>query len=258
MPDPFSGLVVSAINGWRGLPGARGSNDSIPGAHGSYGGTRVLREGRSIEVRGAAIAATEFEAVALLDALEAEVADRPVTMWVHDSHGAWSRVVEIEAIQVIGAWNRDRIIFAIDAFASDPRRYQGKLTAGPVGIPVQDGGLMLPREFPWDFGVSVRGVAEVINSGKIATLPRIIVEGSADAITIYCGVHRLIYGTFSGTLVFDSTQRRAWLNGADVTRFMLRRDWPVVQAETQVDISFSATEPSPETVLTVEYLIGAM
>lgn len=258
MPDPFAGLAVVSINGWRGLPSARGSNDSIPGAHGSYGGTRVLRESRSIEVRGAAIAATEFEAVAMIDALEAEVAERPVTMWVHDTHGAWSRLVEVEAVDIVGAWNRNRILFAIDATAADPRRYRPLTIGGPVSLPTQTGGLILPRAFPWDFGVSNRQIFDLVNDGDIPVFPTLRITGSADSITVFGGAQRLVFGQFSGTLVFDSLQRRAWLNGTDVTREVLRRDWPVVPIRGTSAFYFEAVEPSLDIEMTVEYLIGAM
>lgn len=257
MPDPFSGLAVTAINGWRGLPGARGRNDSIPGGQGEYQSTRVLREGRSIEIRGAAIAATEFEAISLVDELEAAVAARPIEMWVFDADGAWSRIVEVQVVQIVGAWNRDRIVFAIDAYASDPRRYRPLSVLGPARLPVQVGGLVLPRAFPWDFGVSNIQMIEVENVGDVDILPRLVVEGSADAITIRGGARSLEFGGFDGTLVFDSRERRAWLNGTDVTRSVLRRDWPVVSPGAVDQFYFEAEEPSEDIHLTVEYRIGA-
>ena len=257
MPDPFVGLAVTAVNGWRGLPGARGDGDPIPGGHGSYAATRVLREERSIEVRGASIAASERAAVAMLDALEAEVAGQPVMMRVHDADGVWWRMVEVETVQVVGAWNRDRVIFAIDAIAADPRRYRDPIMAGPVGLPSQVGGLVLPKAFPWDFGVSVRGVATVDNAGAIPIFPRITVQGSGDDLLVVGGARRLQFAAFDGTMVFDSKQRRAWLNGVDVTRSLLRREWPQVAAGERADFMFEATNPNPDTTLTVEYLIGA-
>lgn len=257
MPDPFAGLAVTAVNGWRGLPGARGDNDPIPGAHGSYGSTRVLRELRSIEVRGAAIAATEFEALALVDQLEAAVAGAPVEMWVNDAQGAYSRVVEVEAVQIVGAYNRNRVVFAVDLTAADPRRYRAPLAAGPAGLPTLDGGLTFPEAFPWNFGDYDFPTASVVNDGDIPVLPVVTITGAADSIVVHGGAQRIEFGDFAGVLVFDSVNRRAWLNGTDVTREMIRRDWPVVAAGETDEFYFVADNPDSTTQLVVDYKIGA-
>lgn len=257
-PDPFSGLVVSAVNGWRGLSGSRGENDPIPGAHGSYEAEILLRESRSIEVRAAAVASSEEAALAMVDAVEAAVAGQPVEMWVWDAQGAWRRSVEVETVQIVGAYNRDRVQFAIDAIAPDPRRYQAVETVGPVGLPTLDGGLILPKAFPWDFGTLHRDVALVYNRGTIPLLPVVTVTGSADELIVRGGSYRMVYGEFSGTLVFDSRERRAWLNGSDVTRMMLLRGWPVIQRGETAAFDFEALAPSPGINLTVSYEIGAM
>lgn len=257
MPDPFVGLAVTAVNGWRGLPGSRGDNDPIPGAHGSYEADVLLRESRSIEVRAAAIALSESAALAMVDEVEAVLAGRPVEMWVTDAQGAWRRSVEVETVQIVGAYNRDRVQFAIDAFAPDPRRYQAVETVGPVGLPTLDGGLILPKAFPWDFGTLNRQVATVHNRGAVPLLPVITVNGSADELIVRGGSFRMVYGEFSGTLVFDSRERRAWLNGGDVTRQMLLRGWPVVQPGETAAFDFEVVGGSPGINLTVSYEIGA-
>ena len=257
MPDPFAGLAVSAVNGWRGLPGARGDSDPIPGAHGNYGSTRVLREQRSIEVRGAAIAASEFEALAMIDALEAELAGSVVEMWVSDAQGAWRRTVEVETVQIVGAYNHHRVRFAVDAIAPDPRRYRAVQTAGPVLLPVHEGGLVLPLAFPWNFGNTIIQQIALNNTGQVPLLPVIRLDGAADAVTVRGGPRRIEFGEFSGSLTFDVRERRAHLNGADVTRWMLRRDWPVVAAGDVSVFYFEATNPSTDLQMTVDYEIGA-
>lgn len=256
-PDPFAGLVVTAVNGWRGLSGARGDNDPVPGAHGSYGAARLLRESRSIEVRGAAVAASEFDAVSMLGDLEAAISDEPVEMWVHDAQGAYSRVVEVEALQIIGAYNRDRIIFAIDAIAPDPRRYRAWQQLGPVGLPQREGGLELPSEFPWSFGIRSGGTLELKNVGSVEMLPVLMVSGGFDAVTVDVGGRLLMFGEVreGETLVLDSVQRRAFLGGRDVTAQLLRREWPRVPAGDTQTVRFACTNPSSPT-LAARYRIG--
>lgn len=255
--DPFAGLMVSQVNGWRGLPGSRANGDMIPGGQGSYALTGILREPRSIEVVGAAIAASEAEALQLLRQLEAELGVEPVEMRVLDDSGEWSRTVETEAVSIIGQFNRGQIRFSIDLIAPDPRRYQTWLVSGPAGLPVRTGGLILPSAFPWHFGTYEFPVATIENVGDVEILPRISLRGSASGVVVIGGPQRLEYGSFSGELLFDADDRRAWLNGADVTQYMIRRDWPVVGPGEISNFYFEAISPSPDLSLMVQYRIGA-
>lgn len=255
--DPFSGLLVSAINGWRGLSAARGSRDSIPGAHGSYSATSLLRDERSIEVVGAAVASTEGEAIGMIDALEAELAAAPVEMRVHDASGVWSREVEVQAVTIMGRWASNRIRFAIDAVATDPVRYRDPVTVGPIGLPVRSGGLVLPSSFPWNFGSSIRPALVIENEGSVQLAPTITVIGAADSISVHGGAQQLVFGAFNGTLTLDAESRRAWLNSRDVTRLLTRRDWPVIKPGASAQYFFDAVNAAENTAMTVTYQIGA-
>lgn len=258
-PDPgvpFRGLMHSTLTGWRGLSGARGSDDPIPGAHGSFEQSEILRSERSMALTGAAIGADPAEASAYLEQLESALADRVVPLRVCDDTGVWSRRIEVEAFQPAERWNRARVPFTIDMIAPDPARYRDPVFLGPIGLPVQEGGLILPAAFPWDFGTATRPVGVLVNDGTVPVLPRMVLQGAADAVTVHGGPRRLEFGTFTGELTFDSTERRAWLAGVDVTRDVIRRDWPVVPASVSADFFFVATNPSPDLTLTVEYQIG--
>ena len=208
-------------------------------------------------LNGAAVGVDPAHASGLLEQLEAALAEQVVELRVCDDTGVWSRMVEVEAFQPAEQWNRRRVPFTMDLIAPDPVRYRDSVTLGPVGLPVRAGGLVLPQAFPWDFGVSIRPVATLVNEGSVPVLPRVTVRGSADSLVVQGGPRRVEFGEFSGELVIDSRERRAWLNGSDVTRALTRRDWHTVPPGTQQDFVFDAPGASPGTEMTVEYRIGA-
>lgn len=255
--EGLDGVVTfSSITGWYGVPDGRGGNDAIPGAHGSFKRADVWRESRAVTIVGALHTGSRSEAESERDHLTAAWATADL-ITVVDETGAWSTAVEVDRVgfQDRGAWS-PQIPLTIDLVAPDPVRYRDWVTAGPAGLPVQEGGLVLPSAFPWDFGTSTRPVAVAVNDGSVPVLPRITVTGSADSIIVHGGPRRLEYGSFSGVLVFDAVQRRAFLNGIDVTRLLIRRDWPMVPAGVSQDFYFSAVNPSTDISLIVEYQIG--
>lgn len=254
--EAVNGPTFSDITGWYGLPEARGSSDSIPNAHGSFARVAVWRESRVITITGTLH--TDSRGVA------EEVRDRLTAAWmqakqiaVSDETGVWSAGVEVDRVEFhdYGAWS-SRIPFTIDLVAPDPVRYRDPIVVGPVGLPVRDGGLLLPSAFPWNFGTSVRSVATVENSGSVPAYPTVRVTGSGSALSVQGGPRRVEFGAFSGEFVVDNLQRRAFLNGGDVTRQLLRRDWQSVPAGGVQDFSFDVSDASPDTVMTVEYRIG--
>lgn len=261
MPDPFVGLVASAVNGWRGLPGARGEGDLIPGGQGSYQSTKVLREPRSIEVRGAAVARSEHEAVAMIDALEFAVGSAPVDMWVHDSQGAWRRRVEVESVQVVGAYNRDRIRFVVDAIAADPRRYRETEQLGPVRLARKDGGLVLPSEFPWSFGSMSGGYLDIQNSGTVPMFPVLVASGGFTSVRI-SDLHsgrNLEFGAVApgDSVRFDSRSKRAHVGNVDVTRDITRRGWIEIPPRSTHRITFKVAGAVGSPQLSASFQIGA-
>lgn len=254
---PFRGLLLSTLTGWRGLSGGRGNNDPIPGEHGSYAQSKILRSERSLSLNGAAIGSDPEEAAFFLEQIESAVADQNVQLRVCDDTGVWSREVEVEAFQPADSWNRPRVPFTIDLVAPDPSRYRDPVSLGPVGVPSREGGLVLPSAFPWSFGTSVHPSMQIVNDGTVPVLPVVTLQGAANGVTAFVGPRRLEFGAFDGLLMFDARERRAWLNGSDVTRFMLRRDWPSVPAGGVQEFYFDAVDASADTVMTVEYRIGA-
>lgn len=248
--------MLSTLSGWRGLPGARGSHDPIPGAHGSFAAQVVLREGRSIAMTGAAAGVDSAAASDLLLELESACGDRLVELRVGDDTGVWSRMVEVLDFAPDVRWNRATIQFTLDLFAPDPVRYSDLLTVGPVGLPTQSGGLFLPAALPWDLGTLDMAIADVVNTGSLPVLPVVRLTGSASSMVIHGGPRTVSFGAFDGELVIDNLQRRAFLNGADVTRSLILRNWHQVPAGVTHGFFFEAVAPSPGTSMTVEYRIG--
>ena len=253
--DPLDGLVYQELVDWDGVPDARGGGDPVPSANGVFPRSVGLRESRLISVKAAISVGSDAE---FFEA-KRRVESMPFAgeMRVDQGDGVWVRDVEVEQVSIPDAHAVGYVEFTIDVVAPDPVRYRDWVTLGPVGVPTRSGGLVLPSEFPWDFGEEVRAIVAVDNAGRVPVLPRVKVSGSADAVVVHGGPRRLEFGPFVGELVFDSLSRRAWLNGSDVTRQLVRRDWHSVPAGQSQDFFFTATDPSPDMSMTVEYRIGA-
>ena len=252
---PIDGLVFTGLTDWDGKPDARGEGDPIPSRNGIFPRVDLYRQSRAVSVEGAVIAdsLTEFHEVRRrLESLP-DVTDISVDV----GDGVWSRGVEVRSIKVDDFRGDTATTFLIDMVAPDPVRYRDVVVLGPVGLPVLDGGLFLPASMPWDLGTDVRSVLTVVNDGALPCYPVVRLSGSASSVTVLAGPRRLGFGAFTGDLVFDAGDRRAFLNGADVTRQMTRRDWPVVPAGVTHEFSFEAVAPSPDFRMSVEYRIGA-
>lgn len=247
----------SAVEGWDAMPDARGSFDAIPGAHGSFMPDEVYRDSRVISFNAVAEAGTRAEVETLRVRLMAALHSK-ATLRVTDELGTLSAVVRVESIEPSdpGTW-ATWIDFTIDLVAPDPVRYRDAVTVGPIGLPVREGGLVLPQAFPWNFGTSIRPLMTVVNDGKLPTFPVVRVQGSASGITVHGGPRRIEFGAFDGELVIDNGERRVWLNGGDVTRQLIRRDWQSIPAGISQDFFFEASGAASDTSMTVEYRIGA-
>ena len=255
--DPFIGGALTSLNGWRGLPGARGSGDPRPGGHGTLDRSSLLREGRSIELRGGLVADSPLGSANMLDDLEERVGAGPVMMRVNDVTGVWQRSVEVLNLIPGDRWIDAKFPITVDIYAPDPIRYREPIRIGPIGMPERIGGLVLPAAMPWNFGTATRPELPVENVGRVVSRPVAIVQGSADAVTVTGGPRRVMFGEFSGELVIDSLHRRVWLNGSDVTRELLRRNWHEVPPGATHNFSFAATNAAADTTLSVEYQIGS-
>ena len=242
--------------GWDALPDARGSLDAVPGADGSFEEDDPLRESRAISIAGVVSAGTRAEAEAMWARAKADL-KRKATLRVTDELGTLTAVVRVDAMTPTdpGPW-ATWIDFTIDLIAYDPVRYRDPQFFGPLGLPVQSGGLFLPAVLPWDLGVADLQVAEVTNGGSLPMHPVVTLTGSASSVVVHGGPRRVSFGAFDGTLVFDSLQRRTFLNGADVTRQMVLRNWFEVPAGESQGFSFEAVSPSSDLYMSGVSRIG--
>lgn len=253
--NPIGGLIYQRLVDWDGRPAARGGGDSIPGGQGVYGRTQELRDSRVISIEAAIVADSAAD---YFDA-KRRVENMPMfgEMRVDQGDGIWSRSVEVEQINIPDAYEATETEFTIDLIAPDPLRYRDPVFLGPIGLPVRSGGLVLPSAFPWNFGTSIRPLVTVVNDGKVPSFPIVRVHGSASGITVHGGPRRIEFGAFEGDLLIENRARRVWLNGGEVTRQLIRRDWQSVPAESSQDFFFEASDAAPDTSMTVEYRIGA-
>lgn len=251
---PIGGLIAEQIKDWDGVTGLRGSSDPIPGSTGSYPREGEVRESRIISIKGTVVADDIEQYHRARSALEAI----PMVgeMRFDSGDGVWVRRVEVKAINVDDHRGSSVTGFTVDLEAHDPNRYRDATRLGPYGLPVRSGGLRLPRRFPWNFGVSTAQVAQVENTGTIPTYPKITVSGKSAGVTVRVGPRRLSFGAFQGDLVFDCRDRRAFLDGVDVTRRMVRREWAAVPAGAVWDVSHEHTSPAADTSMSVEFQIG--
>lgn len=261
--EPDSGLIWSNLEGWWGLPDARGDGDPIPGGHGRFRRSAILRASRVITLTGHIYATDPLELVAVRDRLEAALAAGSGAMRVGTPAGIWERWVEIDTLKIEPDRGRRWTQFTVDMIAPDPHRYGPLQTVGPVGLPVRDGGLTFPREFPWSFGTTRGGsTLTVSNAGTIDLQPTLRISGGGLESVLVTDLTRgdrlrLEHSVPAGAeLRFDCASRRAWAGDQEVTRWMTSRQWFSIPAGQTHEFRFEVTGgETPE--LTAEFRIGA-
>lgn len=253
--NAVDGFTVASFDGWDDGPTPRMSVDLIPGGDGGYEVTRTYLAPRVLTLAGLLLAgegaqrlASRFRGI--------QGGGAPQTLAVTDRDGRWNLLASVDEASlrpIVGSL----YAYSLTLIARDPVKYADAVILGPAGLPTQSGGLVLPSAFPWSFGESVVPVLTVLNDGSVPVLPRVTVTGSASSVVVHGGPRRVEFGAFAGTLVIDSLERRAWLNGSDVTRSLVRRDWHSVPAGESQAFSFDAVTAAAGTSMTVEYRIGA-
>lgn len=256
---PEDGLYWTNLEGWWGLPDLKTDSDSIPGANGRFTRAHHYRDSRAITLVGHILTKSSSDLVSVRHRLEAALSAGYGQMRVTtDSYGSWSRMVEVDTLDIEPDHGKEWTKFTVDMIAPDPLRYQDMISLGPVGLPTRQGGLILPKEFPWWFGVRTGGTLDIVNSGDVDVYPIIYLSGGFDSVKVDVGGRRMEFGAVpSGqTLELDSRDRRAYLNGRDVTRLLSRREWPVVPPGTTQTVRFYCVNPSDPTVA-AKYQNGA-
>ena len=255
--DGSVGLFIESVRGLDELPDARASLDRVPQAHGSFEPTSVWRDSLAITVSGTIHGEDRADAERRRDVLKNELAGM-LDMRFSDTTGIWNMRVRVDNVRPadMGAWS-SMIPFTIDMIAPDPVRYRDPVMLGPVGLPVRSGGLRLPERFPWHFGTSIMPVLKLVNGGTRPTFPIVTVTGAGSALTVTCGPRRIEFGAWSGEFVIDNRDRRAFLNGADVTRGLIRREWQEIPAGGSWDLTYDVADADPATQMFATYQEGA-
>lgn len=258
-----AGLVWEDLTGWWGLPDGRGSRDTIPGGHGAFARTRVLREARVLALKGFIMGQDRASFIQSRNRLTAALAAGVGLMRVATDEGVWDRMIEVDTLEIDPDHGDVVTDFTVDLVAPDPRRYGPWQTVGPVGLPTSEGGLEFPAEFPWDFGTtSPDAFLTVANGGQIDIGPRMRVTGGGMTRTSIINVRTgdrltLAWPVPEGSdVVFDSAARRVWIGEQDVTRWLTARQWFTIPAGSTHEFRFEATG-GIDPLLTAEFRIGA-
>ncbi|PRI10915.1 phage tail family protein [Leucobacter massiliensis] len=262
--EPDAGLIWSNLEGWWGLPDVRGTADSIPGGHGRFPRSKVLRDSRVITLTGHIYTGSNAELHAVRDRLEAALAAGAGPMRVSTVGGIWERWVEIDTLKIDPDRGRKWTRFIVDMVAPDPRRYGPQQRLGPVGLPVIEGGLRLPKRTPWNTGRTSEAARLLVpNPGAIALNPVITVSGGFDAVTVRDITDgrrlRLEWPIPDGEFVtLDSRIRRAQMGAAELTRWMTARQWFAIPAGETHEFRFDVEGRAGDPKMWADYRIGAM
>lgn len=263
--EPDRGLIWTNLQGWRGLPDKRGETSAIPGRHGRFARSSVLRDSRVITVIGHVYAADNAELHAVADQLEAQLGAGGVgEMKVSTpGGGTWARDVEIDTLAIDPDRGRRWTKFTIDMLAPDPRRYGPLQTAGPIGLPSVEGGVRFPQRAPFNFGrVTEASRLEISNAGSIDLHPRLVLSGAFSSVTVTDITDgrslQLEWPVGEAELLaFDQGTRRAELSGQELTRWMSRRQWFTVPPGETHEFRFEVAGAVGDPQMWAEYKIGA-
>lgn len=261
---PDAGLVWSEVDGWSGLPDAKGGNDSIPGSHGSFGRRKLFRESRQITLKGAIYASDNAGLVAIRDGLEAALAEGVGIMKVSTpAAGVWERGVEIDTLDIDDDHGRNSTRFVIDMIAPDPRRYGPAQRVGPAELQSSIGGVRLPQRMPWNFGTATEGSRLTVpNAGAFSMAPVLEVTGGFSQVTIYeIATGRRLRLDWAVSVVdvavFDCGARRVTVGGADMTRWLRVREWFDIPAGQVGEYRFDVVGRVGDPLLSATFRIGA-
>lgn len=246
-----NGLVLGNVVGWYDTPSHKvqiTERQSGDGAH-SINGDMVMYENRVVTMDVVAMAAIPPELQALMDQVNS-MAHHIVTMSISDGgQETFARgFVEVE-------WEPKSYLNTckgkITLVCSDPRRYGESHTAYIVPSGGLGGGLLYDDDggyivIPISFGgePEPHNVVTISNGGTSTAYPTITVSGEfPDGVTISHGEGQLAYHAPIGrgaSLVLDSLNRTASVNGVDTTRSLVARDFPAIRPRETATISAMA------------------
>lgn len=262
---PDNGLIWSDLEGWSGLPDARGEPDSLPGDHGRFRRPRkILREARVLTLTGYIYAETDEQFHETRDRLEEALGEGAGTMRISVlGDGVWERHVEIDTLKIDPERGRRQTKFVVDMVAPDPRRYGPLQTLGPVSLPTSVGGLRLPQAMPWNMGETAAGGRLLLkNSGRLPLSPVVRVAGGFSSLVVRnittAEEIRLVWPVAEGEqVVIDMARRRVEVGSADVTQWLDARQWFTIPKGETHELRFSADGVEGKPLMWADFKIGA-
>lgn len=263
---PDQGFYWTDLTGWWGLPEVRGDADNIPGNHGRFKRKNLYRESRVITLIGHILAESNDELVAVRDRLEhALSAGAGIMKVVTNATGPWERYVEVDTLTIEPDHGRRYTKFTVDMVAPDPLRYGPEFTVGPALLPVPVGGVNLPQRMPWNFGQMSQEARISVANSQTGTLlhPTIVISGGGYSEVTVIDVTdgrrlTLNWEVDSGSeLILNSSTRRALLDGNDMTRWMLRKQWFSIDSGETHEFRFEVNDRVGDPRMWARYQIGA-
>lgn len=229
------------LEGWYSTPDEKVESTERQAGHGAHAVTAdmVLYSARTVEVNLAALGNDRAATLAITERVQ-RMAGKVVRLRVsdgdRDTYATGYVTIEWEAERYPNA-----ALGTVTFVAPDPRRYAWDAAtavlaplSGTVGGIVfdKDGNLEVnPVTFFGD--VTQSNAATVTNGGTSTAYPTIEVSGTwPNGLTLNHGGGQLSYGAAINwqTVVFDCLTRTASINGVDVTRNLVSRDFPSIKA----------------------------
>lgn len=251
-------LICESLEGWWGTPEAKVALSEMASGDGAHrvADEAILYSARVVQMSVVADGRSRAEVDEVIGHVLA-LAHRTVTVEVDDGAVPTRARGYLEVSWEGEAWDSHQR-GTVTVTCADPRRYgapsrafiyPNAAAAGGLQFAGDGGYLLLPVTFAGEAPSGTAGT--VTNAGTSAAYPTITVSGQAHDIVITHPGGELSYPAPISTgapLVLDSLIRTATVNGVDVTRGLLRRDFPVVPAGGSITLAATGSGSATITV----------
>lgn len=243
--DAHSGSFVAstreALDGWYSTPDEKVESTERQSGHGAFAITddMVLYSARSVTIDLLALGYSRAEVVGLMEQVQrfaGKVFRVRVVDGGRDTYAEGYLATEWDAVR----WGNVATA-ALTIVCPDPRRYATEgtqaflspMTGADGGFMFDiDSGVVLSQPFQWAGDTEGGNVAVIENNGTTTAYPTLTVGGYwPNGVIINTDSGQLSYGVrlYYQNLVLDSKSRTASINGVDVTRNLVSRDFPAVE-----------------------------
>lgn len=260
-PDDQSapiGLCVdweSGVDGWRDLPDSKVGMTEKQLGDGSFPvfDSAVTYASRTVTINVIAFGKTRDAVIGYQNELVRQ-SHRVITLRVIDDYedtfsDGYIKSIEWESVRVVSpyAYSTGKVNF----ICPDPRRFAYELRTAYMspyaratdGLQYSDdGGILIPLNYGSDSG-SIRNIATIANEGTCTAYPTITASGNMTGFTIVDveSGRQLSYSQpITSPVVFDSMSETANVNGVDVSRNLVDRQFPSIQAGGSITLAMYA------------------